>query len=360
MRFRVCNSSFVASYYLVEGNLKTEYNVVAIGGGRGLAQVLKGLKWIPGIKITGICGNTDDGGKTKKAIEEYGAFSYLGDLTRGIIALCPDETFAEAMDYRFDSKSLEGWTPRHVLQLAFEKIFPDDLDAALAHMWALCGLGNHRVIPVTRERVKLLVHFHRVGNQLEEEANLDTITRNPLWHPHLHEIKDIFLKPEARISEMARCAIRDAHFIIICPGSFYGSILATLLPKGIIGTFAESSAKILFFPNAVREVGPTYDWTTSDFLDKLVRAIGKSPDRIIFDPDIQEDRKISLGELRHERKSRFATSRVMRALAMATVDDHGMYCHEPIAIGAVFSKVLREFGCIPSEEPALVSSAATS
>ena len=43
-------------------------NIVTIGGGGGHAQVLKGLKLLPGITITGICPSTDSGGSTRNLI----------------------------------------------------------------------------------------------------------------------------------------------------------------------------------------------------------------------------------------------------------------------------------------------------
>lgn len=253
-------------------------NVVTIGGGTGHARVLKALKEIPGIVITGICPSTDSGGSTGVLKEDYSANGYLGDLTRCVVALCADPILTEALLYRYGEGALSGHSVKNLLLLALEKV--GGQEEGLRALFRLCGLGDHRVLPVTYERTQLCAKLE-IGNDVESEANIDTLAKNPLWHPSVHAIKDIYLKPAVRASSEVVEAIRGAGHVIVSPGDFYSSIMPTLLPDGVREAFIDSSARITVVLNIMNKKGETDKYVADDFVTRLERRMGRGVDVIL-------------------------------------------------------------------------------
>ena len=252
--------------------------VVTIGGGGGHSQVLKGLKAVEDIQITGICPNTDSGGSTGTLIDDYGAGGYLGDLTRCIAALCPDAQLSEALLYRYPRGGLYGHSVKNILLLALEKIAGPT--AGLAAMAKVCNIAPHKVIPVTREHTKLYAKL-KIGNNIESETNIDNLAQNPLWHPNPHAIKDIRLKPPVAASVEVKRAIGKADWVVICPGDFYTSIMPTLLPKGMRESLVKTEARLILVLNIVNKRGETDRYSAEDYVGRIEKQIGKRVDVIL-------------------------------------------------------------------------------
>jgi len=253
--------------------------VTTIGGGTGHSQVLKGLKNIHNIQITGICPSTDSGGSTGVLQKEYDGSSYTGDLTKCIVSLCNDEVLAKALSYRYENGPLHSHSIKNLLFHALEKV--ENHEKALETMWKICGLGIHKIIPVTKEKTELCARL-RLGDTLSGETNIDTIAQNPLWNPNLHSISDIYLKPEVKASKTAEDAIKQSEFIIICPGDLFSSVIPVLLPKGMKSAIQKSKAKIILFLNIMTKRGETDNYKATDFVKNIEKYLGRKADFIIY------------------------------------------------------------------------------
>ncbi len=252
--------------------------IVTIGGGTGHSQVLKGLKSIPGLIITAICPSTDSGGSTGKLLREYDGNGYIGDLTKCIIALSNDETLAKALSYRYESGSLDNHSVKNLLVHALEKT--SNTKEALKEMYKICGLGINKVIPATNEKAELCVTL-KIGNTIFGETNIDTIAKNPLWNPDVHSIKDIYLKPEVKVTAEVLSSVKDSDYIVICPGDLYSSVIPVLLPKGIKKAIENCKAKIIIILNIMTKKGETDNYTTADFIKNIESHLGRKADYII-------------------------------------------------------------------------------
>lgn len=252
--------------------------IVTIGGGGGHSQVLKALKGLRDIQITGICPSTDSGGSTGILCNEYNGNGYTGDLTKCLVALSDDEQLAGALMYRYERGPLHGHSVKNLLFHALEKV--GSLHKALETMGRVCGLGVHRVLPVTEQKAELCARLH-IGNTISGEANIDTIAKNPLWNPDVHSISDIYLKPQVRASAGAVRAIREADYIVICPGDLYSSIVPVLLPAGMKGAIKKAQAKIIVILNIMTKKGETDNYTAVDFVEAIERHLGRKADYII-------------------------------------------------------------------------------
>lgn len=318
-------------------------NVVTIGGGGGHAQVLKGLKTLPGIAITGICPSTDSGGSTGMLARDYEMpLGYLGDLTRCIAALCPDEALAAALMRRFEGGCLHGHSLKNLLMLGLAQADHMPLDGALRLMERMCGIAPHRVIPVSTDASELCATLVS-GGEIAGETNIDNLARNPLWSPDIHGIKKIFLRPNVRVWSKVAEAIREADRIVICPGDLYSSILPVLLPKDMKGALRGAKARIIVILNIVTKRGETDGYHAEDIVREIENMMGRPCDAILYNE--APIPKAVLARYRAERKVRLMTQelkndpRLVR-FPLLGIAPEGYAYHDPRLLARAFKKIL--------------------
>jgi uncharacterized cofD-like protein len=319
--------------------------IVTIGGGGGHAQVLKGLKALPGLAITGICPSTDSGGSTGALAREYGMpLGYLGDVTKCIAALCPSETLAAALMQRFKNGTLQGHSLKNILMLGLVQAEGVPLDDALRIMERMCGIAPHRVIPASTEAGELCATLVS-GGKIIGETNIDHLAHNPLWSPDIHGIKKIFLRPNVRVWEPATQAIREADHIVICPGDLYSSILPVLLPRGMKDAIRSAHAKIIVVLNIVTKCGETDGYHAEDMVREIETKMGKRCDVIMYnDTPIP---KAVLARYRMERKVRLSTNELKHDPRLAKfpllgIAPEGCAHHNPRLLTRAFAKILAQ------------------
>ncbi|HYF10057.1 MAG TPA: gluconeogenesis factor YvcK family protein [Candidatus Paceibacterota bacterium] len=313
--------------------------IVTLGGGGGQAQILRALREIEGLEITGICPSTDSGGSTGILKDEYEADGYLGDLTKCAAALCRDELLSRALMYRYQGGSLRGHSVKNLLLLALEK--EGGKKGGLEAFWKLCGLNGHRVLPVTMKKTQLCAAL-RTGGHIASETVIDTIAKNPLWHPDTHAISRVYLKPEPRITPEVEGALSAADWIIISPGDFYSSIIPVLLPKGMKEAISRSPGKIVLLLNLVNKRGETDNYTADDFLKRIEKHLGRRTD-VVFCNSKEIPRKVALN-YRLEDKVVFPSRKIDRAGVLhapfASVSPEGVLLHDLAVLRREFKKLL--------------------
>jgi uncharacterized cofD-like protein len=316
-------------------------NIVTIGGGGGHAQVLKGLKTLPDVKITGICPSTDSGGSTGILAHDYGCLGYLGDLTKCIAALCPDEKLASALTQRFQGGCLHGHSPKNLLLLGLTQTKGVTLDEALKLMERMCGIAPHRVIPVSTEQTELCAKL-KFGGKINGETQIDHLARNPLWCADLHAIKNVYLHPVVRASAQALSAVKNADCCVICPGDLYSSVIPVLLPQGIKRALQRTSARIVLILNLMTKRGETDGYLAEDLVLKIETQIGRLCDVILYnDAPIP---KASLLRYGMERKIQLSSRKLKRdtrlvRMPLVKVMPEGYLYHDPNAIAKAFEKI---------------------
>jgi uncharacterized cofD-like protein len=315
-------------------------NVVTIGGGGGHAQVLQALKALPDLAITAICPSTDSGGSTGMLIRDYGCLGYLGDLTKCIAALCPDEKLSAALMRRFEGGCLHGHSLKNLLLLGLSQTENASPDDALALMHRICNIDTHRVIPVSFERTELCAKL-KFGGNVAGETNIDNLASNPLWSADIHAIRSIFLRPAIRASTQATRAIKRADYCIICPGDLYSSIVPVLLPRGVKQSFQKTDARIIVVLNIMTKRGETDGYRAEDFIRELEARTGRSCDAILYNSAPIPTH--SLFRYRLERKIRLSTRKLRtdpRLVRISTlnVDANGRIYHDPRTIRAALQK----------------------
>lgn len=315
--------------------------IITIGGGHGHSQVLKALKDIPDIEITGICPSTDSGGSTGVLQREYDGSGYTGDLTMCIIALCNNEIIAKALSYRYTDGPLHSHPVKNLLFHALEKTGTSD--DALKTMWEICELGKHRVLPVTHEKAELCALLS-IGNTISGETNIDTIAKNPLWNPDVHSITEIYLKPEVQASAHATDAVKNADYIIVTPGDLYSSIIPVLLPGGMKSSIQESAAKIILILNIMTKKGETDNYTATDFIKKIEQHLGKQVDFILYNNTSIPDHVLLKYSLEQKVELTLENSHDKRIIAgpFATISDIDQIYSDPKAIKETILELLAQ------------------
>ncbi len=92
----------------------------------------------------------------------------------------------------------------------------------------------------------------------------------------------------------AKQEILETDYLIIGPGSFFTSIVATLLPEGLKDAIRESDAKIIYVPgNAFEVSGETGPEKLSDFVKTLQEYLPRKIDAVVYNKSVLTDKQKS-------------------------------------------------------------------
>lgn len=239
--------------------------VVVIGGGTGNFTVLKGLKNF-NIDISAIVSMADDGGSTGILRDELGVLP-PGDVRQCIVALSNSSRLMRSlMNYRFENGGLEGHSFGNLLLSALEKV-TGSFEKAVEEVSKIMFIRG-KVIPVTTNQTRLkMVLKNRKVLEGEKEVYLSS---------EIDQGYDtIYLEPYPKANHEALSEIKNADIVILGPGGLHTSLIPNLLVDGIVEALNESHAKKIFIANLMNRNGQTTNFSVSDYLNELVRFMGK-------------------------------------------------------------------------------------
>ncbi len=245
---------------------KNTKNIVVIGGGKGIAQVLLGLK-DEDYHLSAIVSMADDGGSSGILRKELDMLP-PGDVRRALIALAQNELLAQIFDYRFSKgKGLKGHNLGNLIIAALAQM--TDFGKAIESAKKLLNVKGN-VIPITLKKTALFGKLEN-GQTIKGEHNIDVPA-----HDGKLKITNIWLEPRADINPRAKIAIGQADMIILGPGDLFTSIIPNLLVDGVKEAINKSSAIKVFFCNLKRKFGETTNFTATDFLAEIELYLGKN------------------------------------------------------------------------------------
>jgi uncharacterized cofD-like protein len=252
----------------------TAPRIVAIGGGTGLPNVLRGLRPLlypdgrsdaNRDRLVAIVATSDDGGSSGRLRQQFNMIP-PGDIRNCLAALSDNESqFAEMFQYRFESgDGLSGHAMGNLMIAALADVTHDfalAVDVA-SQMLGACG----RVLPATSELVTLVAEFTD-GRVLSGETAIahagGTIAR-------------LGLLPERPLSSSRVVeAIGRAEVIVVGPGSLYTSILPPLLVPHVAEALWDSRGVRILVANLMTEAGETDNFSVLDHLLTLERHLGR-------------------------------------------------------------------------------------
>jgi uncharacterized cofD-like protein len=259
------------------------FNVVAVGGGTGLPNVLRGLSSLlfAGAPVRGasadrlvaIVTTTDDGGSSGRLRRDLGLVP-PGDIRNCLAALADDRSLLAALfQFRFEAgDGLEGHALGNLMLAALTDVtgnFPQAVDAAARLIGA-----RGRVVPATTDAVTLsaeLLDGRTVVGETAIVAAGSGICRLAL------------VPASPRCADAALDAVRNADVVIIGPGSLYTSILPPLLLPELLQAIRLTRAPRVLVLNLMTEPGETDGFDGPRHCEELQRHLGELPfDRVIF------------------------------------------------------------------------------
>ena len=235
-------------------------NVVVIGGGTGLSNLLRGLKHFP-VSLSAIVTVADDGGSTGKLRKDYD-MPAPGDLRNVMVSLSKSESLIEEMfQYRFSEGELKDHCLGNIMLTGMMNITGSMTQAtkALSDMLDLYG----EVIPVSNQALELRAELSN-GDIVKGESQI-----NKAVVETGAKIKRVFYEGDASATRRAIKAIRNADFVICGIGSLYTSIAPNLIIEGIKAELNKSKAEKIYVCNAMHQPGETEGYTVSDHLKAL-------------------------------------------------------------------------------------------
>jgi len=253
----------LADIVFEQRQLKRGPKLVVIGGGTGLATLLRGLKEYTS-NITAIVTAADDGGSSGRLREELG-IPPPGDIRNTLVALADTEPLMEKLfQYRFSSgEGLKGHSFGNLFIAAMTEIM-GDFEAAVRESSKVLAIRG-RVLPSTLEEVRLHAHFSD-GTCVTGESAIPTQGKR---------IERICLFPrDVKPHPEAIAAIEEADAVILGPGSLYTSILPNLLVEGIAAAIRSARATKIFVCNVMTQPGETDGYTASRHLQAVCDHVG--------------------------------------------------------------------------------------
>ncbi|MGD0393560.1 MAG: uridine diphosphate-N-acetylglucosamine-binding protein YvcK [Acidimicrobiales bacterium] len=233
----------------------TEPNVVAIGGGHGLAATLRAVRRYTG-QVTAVVSVADDGGSSGR-LRELLQIIPPGDLRKCLVALAePGSPLASAFEYRFAEEELAGHSLGNLILVGLIDGAPDPV-AALDEACRLLGVRG-RVLPATTEPVVLKARS--AGGQVDGQVAV-------MATDHIRTVSLVPADPKAPVEAMA--ALEEADQIILGPGSLFTSVLAAIAVPDIREGIRRSRARKIYVCNLRPQVPETEGFDVGMHIEAL-------------------------------------------------------------------------------------------
>ena len=258
-------------------------NVVLIGGGTGLAAMVKGFKNIEDVNLTAIITVADDGGSTGRIRDAYNVPA-MGDIRHVLCAMAKEEEdsiFTELMNYRFvGDQDVGGHQLGNLIFLALTNITGSFMGAIAAIRKLLNVEGT--IYPATLDNA-VLYALMGDGTLVRGEKNI------PSKQNH---ISKVFYQDQIHAYPEAIEAIQQADLIVYGIGSLYTSILPAVIVKDISEAIAQSLAPKVYFCNAMTQPGETEGYSLEDHVRAIEAHTYKNPVSLVVYNDAKIDQDV--------------------------------------------------------------------
>ncbi|MBV6449839.1 MAG: Gluconeogenesis factor [Anaerolineales bacterium] len=243
--------------------------IVAIGGGHGLSNLLRGLKEFTR-NLTAVVTVADDGGSSGRLRADFGILP-PGDIRNCLAALSNDEQMlTQLFQYRFSGAGdLSGHSFGNLFITALADI-TGSFEGAIAESGKVLSVSG-RVLPSTLHDVQLVADMQlpHVVNEVRVEGE----SRIPQM---AGQVRRVWLEPnDAPAYPPVLRAILNADMIVVGPGSLYTSLLPNLLVQDLLGAMRSSRAVKVYVCNLATQAGETDLFTCYDHVRALEEHIGE-------------------------------------------------------------------------------------
>lgn len=245
-------------------------NIVTLGGGTGMSNLLRGLKHHTS-NIIAVVAVSDDGGSSGRLRAAFD-MPAPGDLVDCLAALSDNEAALEKLlDYRLErGGELAGHTFGNLFITTLAEV-EGDFARAIAVMNALLNLRGV-VYPASASPVTL-VGTKRDGTVIHGESKMAEWTG---------ALKKIALEPSnPRLVPDVAVALASAEMIVLGPGSLFTSIMPPLLMPSYAKALYHATAPLIYICNIMTEAGETDNFTAWQHVEAIYEHLGRYPDVVL-------------------------------------------------------------------------------
>jgi uncharacterized cofD-like protein len=254
-----------------------QLTIGCFGGGTGLPSLLGGLKSNPWLRVNAVVTTFDSGGSSGQLRDELGVLP-PGDVLRCALALARNEGEARRvllsrLPTLFEHKRLGGHTGGNLLLSMMEQ-YSGDFLAAVDGLRALLGCQG-RVWPISVARASLCAEFDdatTTSGEVEVDAGQAGGRR----------ITRMWLSPPAAIHPAVADAVAGFDAVVIGPGSFFTSLMPTLLVDGLRDALRQVNGPVILVTNLLTEGLGMKEFTAADAVRWIEQTIDRPVDVLVF------------------------------------------------------------------------------
>ena len=250
-------------------------NIGCFGGGTGLPSLLGGLKTNPWLNLNAVVTMFDSGGSSGMLRDQLGVLP-PGDVLKCALALARNEREARrvllARLPTLEHARLGGHTGGNLLLSMMER-YSGDFLAAVDGLRALLGCRGF-VWPISVEQATLCAEYAD-GEITRGEVEVDK------GHARGHQVTRVWLEPPAPIHPAVQKAIATFDAVVIGPGSFFTSLMPTLLVAGVADVIAGVKGPVIVVSNLLTEGQGMRQFTAADEVAWVSKTIGRKVDVLI-------------------------------------------------------------------------------
>jgi uncharacterized cofD-like protein len=246
--------------------------IVCLGGGTGLATLLRGLKGHTA-ELTAIVTLTDDGGSSGRLRREL-EMPPPGDIRNCLVALAEDESFmGRLFQHRFTKGELGGHSFGNLFLAALTEV-AGSFDAAVTE--------SGRVLAIEGAVVPATTHPAALEAEMEDGR---IVAGETAVAADRHGVRRLFLSPsQATANPHALAAVERADLIVMGPGSLFTSTVPPLLVPALRRAVAAARARRVYVCNLLQQPGETIGYAASHHLERLHQHVGPDCVDIVLVP----------------------------------------------------------------------------
>jgi uncharacterized cofD-like protein len=242
--------------------------IVVIGGGHGIATVLRGLKVYTN-NLTAVVSVADDGGSSGELRRSLGILP-PGDIRNCLAALSDDEALlTQLFQYRFGEDSGLGGHSFGNLFISALSDITGSFEKAISESGRALSVHG-RVLPATLHNVRLVADVQLPNTQ--NEVRVEGESKIPQT---AGLVRRIWLEPD-NVSAFPPVlqAVLAGDMIVIGPGSLFTSILPNILVEDLLAAIRSSRALKVYVSNIATQPGETDSYSSGDHLRTLEQLVG--------------------------------------------------------------------------------------
>ncbi len=313
---------------------------MALGGGHGLAAVLRALRRVTD-ELTAVVTVADDGGSSGRLRRELGVLP-PGDLRMALAALCGDDewgqTWSRVAQHRFRTEGdLHDHSVGNLLIVALWELLGDSVQGL---DWVARLLGAHgRVLPMSLVPldIEAVVELDDIdGAGAGGGAGcLATVRGQVAVASTTGRVLQLGLVPDRPPAcKEAVAAVLDADFVVLGPGSWFTSVIPHLLVPDLAAALTTTSARRVVVLNLAPQPGETAGFAPETHLEVLAaHAPDLRLDLVLADigavPDPGSLRAVAAG-----------LGAQVHLAPLADVDDPNV--HDPDLLAAAFDRLFSD------------------